>query len=123
MCWFMYPSRNVVLCLFYASEQAKVWKTSPNSVYHLSQPPNFFPHMSVLPASLPPPEIWVTNKETGENQHGKQNHMAFGHEGLVKTKLWIIVIKRARAKLFKSFDKFKIASLETEVKLPKLQLK
>jgi hypothetical protein len=47
----------------------------------------------------------------------------FGPEDLVKTKLFIIVCKKKWAGLFKSFEKFKIASLEVELQLPKLQLK
>jgi len=39
-----YPSKNVNLCLFYASEQAKVQKTATGCVYHLSRPPHFRPH-------------------------------------------------------------------------------
>jgi hypothetical protein len=33
----------------------------------------------------------------------------FAHEGLVKTKLFAIAVKRAWAKPFKAFDKFKSA--------------
>jgi hypothetical protein len=40
----MYPSKNINLCLFYASEQAKVIKKAPRCVSHLSQPQQFCPH-------------------------------------------------------------------------------
>jgi hypothetical protein len=49
--------------------------------------------------------------------------LRFGPEDLVETKLIIIVCKKTWAGLFKSFEKFKIASLEAELQLPKLQLK
>jgi hypothetical protein len=39
-----YPSKNVNLCLFYASEQAKVLKKVTECIYLLSQPPHFCPH-------------------------------------------------------------------------------
>jgi hypothetical protein len=42
--WVMYPSKNINLCLFYASEQAKVIKKATWCVYHLSRPPHFCPH-------------------------------------------------------------------------------
>ncbi len=44
----------------------------------------------------------------------------FEHEGLVKTKLVIIVCK-TWIELFKSLEKFKIDSLEAELQLPKLK--
>ncbi len=41
--------------------------------------------------------------------------LRFGPEDLVETKLIIVVCKKTWAGLFKSFDKFKIASLEAEL--------
>ncbi len=42
--WVMYPSKNVVLCLFLAPEQANAWKMGNNSVCYLSRLPHFCPH-------------------------------------------------------------------------------
>jgi hypothetical protein len=42
--WVMYPSKNVVLCLFLAPEQANAWKMGNNSVCYLSRPQHFRPH-------------------------------------------------------------------------------
>ncbi len=39
-----YPSKNVNLCLFSASEQAEVIKKATLNICHLSQPPHFHPH-------------------------------------------------------------------------------
>ncbi len=39
----------------------------------------------------------------------------FGHDGLLKLNCLIVFVKRARAKLFKSFKNFKIAPLQTEI--------
>jgi hypothetical protein len=47
----------------------------------------------------------------------------FGPEDLVKTKFIIMYCKRAWTGLSKFFEKFKIASLEEELELSKLQLK
>ncbi len=41
---FMYPSKNANVCLFYASEQAKVLKKATGCVSHLSQLQHFCPH-------------------------------------------------------------------------------
>jgi hypothetical protein len=63
MCWVMYPSKNVVLCL----RTGNVVKTSPNSVYYLLRPPDFCPHKPVSPAPTPPPPplifAWHTEKQ------------------------------------------------------------
>jgi hypothetical protein len=40
----MFPSKNVNLCLFYASEQAKVLKKATGCVSHLSWPQHICPH-------------------------------------------------------------------------------
>ncbi len=47
MPWVVYPSKNVILCLFCASEQAKVLKKSTKCEYHLSWPLNFCPQTPV----------------------------------------------------------------------------
>ncbi len=39
-----YPSKNINLCLFYASEQAKPLKKATGCVSHLSRPQHFRPH-------------------------------------------------------------------------------
>jgi hypothetical protein len=43
----MYPSRNVNLCLFYASEQAKVLKRVLD-MYTISHGPSIFAHIQVV---------------------------------------------------------------------------
>ncbi len=40
----MYPSKNINLCLFYASEKAKVLKKTTRCVSHLSGPQHFHHH-------------------------------------------------------------------------------
>jgi hypothetical protein len=47
----------------------------------------------------------------------------FGTEDLVKTKFIKKFVKITWTGLFESFEKFKIASLEAEIQLSKLQLK
>jgi hypothetical protein len=42
----MYPSKNFNLCLFYASQQAKVQKKAPN-VYTISHGRRIFAHIQV----------------------------------------------------------------------------
>jgi hypothetical protein len=44
MSWAMYPSKNIVFFLFYASEQDNVLKMLANRVYYLSWPPHFHQH-------------------------------------------------------------------------------
>jgi hypothetical protein len=72
--WVMYPSKNINLCLFYASEQAKVQKRLL-IVYATSHGRRWV-------------AVGVGGKLlTGKNWHGKQNAWRFGPEDLVKTKL------------------------------------
>ncbi len=42
--WDMYPSKNINLCLFFASEQFIVLKKGTRGVYHISRPQHFCPH-------------------------------------------------------------------------------
>ncbi len=72
--WVMYPSKNFNLCLFYASEQAKVQKKATNWIYYLSWPPHFRPH----PGGGVGWQGGVGGKlQTGKNRPGKWNRMAF----------------------------------------------
>jgi hypothetical protein len=65
----------------------------------------------------------VTHRETGKIGTVNPNAWHFGPEDLVKSKSVMIVAKRAWTGLLKSFRKFKIALLEAELQVPKLQLK
>ncbi len=47
----------------------------------------------------------------------------FGHEDVVKTKLFIKFMKRTRTKLSITIEHFKISQIEEELELPKVWLK
>jgi hypothetical protein len=83
----MSPSNNFNLCLFYASEQAKVLKKATKCIYYLSRPPHLRPH--------PGGGGWVAVGVGGKLQPAKIGPVRgtawrFGPEDLVKTKFIII---------------------------------
>jgi hypothetical protein len=66
--WVMYPSKNFNLCLFYASEQAKVQKKAPN-VDTISHGRRIFAHIQV--GGLGGSGGWGRKWLTGKNRPGK----------------------------------------------------
>jgi hypothetical protein len=65
----------------------------------------------------------MTHTETGKIGTVSATAWHFGPEDLVTAKFIIIVCKKSMGRAFKIFEKFKIASLEAKLELPKLQLK
>ncbi len=63
------------------------------------------------------------HREKCENRQDTLNHIVFGHEDFVKTKLFIKFMKRTRPKLSITIENFKISQLEKELELPKVRLK
>jgi hypothetical protein len=65
----MYPSKNINLCLFYASEQAKVLKKLQD-VYSISHSRSIFAHIQV--GGLGGTGGWGKSRQTGRKSvHGK----------------------------------------------------
>jgi hypothetical protein len=94
----MYPSKNVNLCLFYASEQAKVIKMLLK-VYTISHGRHIFTHIQV--GGLGGSGGWGGKPLTGKNWHGKREAAwHFGPEDLAKTKFIIIYCKKSMDRAF-----------------------
>jgi hypothetical protein len=70
-----------------------------------------------------PTKICMTHTETSKIGTVSKTAWRFGPEDLVKTKFIIIVHKKSINRVFQLLEKFKIASSEAELQLPKLRLK
>jgi hypothetical protein len=85
----MYPSKNFNLCLFYASEQAKVQKKATKCIYYLSRPPHFRPHPG---GGVGWQWGWGESCKPAKIGPVCETAWRFGPEDLVKTKFIIIYL-------------------------------